>query len=90
MYLVGGSVRNLLLEKPAKDWDLTTNAKPEEILPLFPDAFYDNSFGTVGIPIKIISSESPLLEGEDKDEVSFQDKPKSQVIEVTTFRTEQG
>ena len=51
IYLVGGSVRNLLLEKPVKDWDFTTNATPEEILKIFPEGFYDNTFGTVGIPI---------------------------------------
>ena len=35
IYLVGGSVRNLLLKKPIKDWDMTTNATPEAILKLF-------------------------------------------------------
>lgn len=50
VYLVGGCVRNLLLKKPVKDWDMTTNATPDEILKLFPNAFYDNRFGTVGIP----------------------------------------
>ncbi len=52
LYLVGGCVRNILLEKEVKDWDFTTNATPEEILKLLPDGFYDNTFGTVGIPIK--------------------------------------
>ncbi len=51
-YLVGGCVRNMLLGKPIKDWDLTTKATPEQILHLFPNGFYDNSFGTVGIPIE--------------------------------------
>lgn len=50
VYLVGGSVRDLLLGKEVKDWDLTTGATPQEILKLFPDGFYDNQFGTVGIP----------------------------------------
>lgn len=53
IYLVGGSVRNILLQKDIKDWDFTTNATPEQILALFPDGFYDNSFGTVGIPLEI-------------------------------------
>lgn len=53
IYVVGGSVRDLLLDKEVKNWDFTTNAKPEEILKLFPDAFYNNQFGTVGIPITI-------------------------------------
>lgn len=52
LYLVGGSVRNLLMGRPVKDWDLTTNATPEDMLKLFPDAFYDNQFGTVGIAVK--------------------------------------
>lgn len=49
-YLVGGCIRNILMNIPVKDWDLTTNATPEEIQKLFPDSFYDNTFGTVGIP----------------------------------------
>ena len=50
-YLVGGCIRNLLLKKPVKDWDMTTNATPDQILQIFPNGFYDNKFGTVGIPI---------------------------------------
>ena len=78
LYLVGGSVRNILLYKEnalqsIKDWDMTTDATPEEMLQLFPDAFYDNAFGTVGIPNKLLSeTEHPG------------------VVEVTTFRTERG
>lgn len=50
IYLVGGCVRNLLMKSPVKDWDMTTNATPEEILEMFEDAYYNNTFGTVGIP----------------------------------------
>ena len=28
-FLVGGCVRDLLLQKAPKDWDITTNARPE-------------------------------------------------------------
>jgi tRNA nucleotidyltransferase (CCA-adding enzyme) len=48
-FLVGGCVRDLLLEKKPKDWDITTNAKPEEIIAIFPKTFYENTFGTVGV-----------------------------------------
>lgn len=49
IYIVGGVVRDALLGKSLTDWDFTTNATPEEILKLFPEGFYDNKFGTVGI-----------------------------------------
>ncbi len=52
IYLVGGSVRGLLTKKQVDDWDFTTNATPQQILKLFPNAFYDNKFGTVGIPVE--------------------------------------
>ncbi|MFH0852680.1 MAG: HD domain-containing protein [bacterium] len=31
------------------DWDIATNAKPEETQKIFPDSVYENKFGTVGI-----------------------------------------
>ncbi len=48
-YLVGGCVRDLLLGNEPQDWDITTNATPEEIQKIFPHTFYENNFGTVGI-----------------------------------------
>ena len=48
-YVVGGCVRDLLLGLEPKDWDITTNAKPEEVQKLFKDSFYENEFGTVGV-----------------------------------------
>ena len=36
-YAVGGCVRDSLLGRTPNDWDLTTNARPEEILACFPD-----------------------------------------------------
>ena len=46
-YAVGGCVRDLLLNKKPKDWDITTEAKPEQIQKIFPESFYKNKFGTV-------------------------------------------
>ena len=34
-FLVGGAVRDLLRGKPAADWDVTTNATPEEVMRIF-------------------------------------------------------
>ena len=35
-YLAGGCVRDMLLQKTAKDYDIVTNALPEQIEELFP------------------------------------------------------
>lgn len=51
IYIVGGAVRDLLMGKPIYDWDFTTNATPQEMLSFLPkDAYYTNTFGTVGVP----------------------------------------
>lgn len=73
-YLVGGCVRDLLIGKTPKDWDLTTNAHPDQIQALFPedDTFCNNDFGTVGV----------------KNEET--DDERLKVIEVTPYRTESG
>lgn len=77
-YVVGGSVRDQLMNKPTKGWDFTTNATPQQILSLFPDSFYDNQFGTVGI--KIYASSKKHAEDE---------KP-IDIYEITTYRSEKG
>ncbi|MCC6711337.1 MAG: HD domain-containing protein [Candidatus Pacebacteria bacterium] len=57
-YLVGGAIRDLILQATDSyyhqhlaitDYDFTTNAKPEEIMKIFPESFYENNFGTVSI-----------------------------------------
>lgn len=57
-YLVGGCLRDLLIEREPKDWDIATDAKPEEIQKLFTDSIYENAFGTVGVKTE---SEDPTL-----------------------------
>jgi putative nucleotidyltransferase with HDIG domain len=73
-YLVGGAVRDLLRGRKAKDWDLATDALPEEVIALFHRKKGLNSFvvptgikhGTVTVHFKGLS------------------------MEVTTFRSEYG
>jgi len=73
-YIVGGCVRDLIMGRTPKDWDIATSAKPEEIQKLFPDSFYENEFGTVGVKVeRFIDNGS----GREHD-----------VIEVTTYRIE--
>ena len=50
-YLVGGCTRDLLIGRTPKDWDLTTDAHPEQIQALWgeDETFCNNDFGTVGV-----------------------------------------
>ena len=93
---MGGCVRDLLManevkgtqadSKAPKDWDITTNAIPEEIMKVFPDAKYENEFGTVLVKSQKSKVESHNTEGsKSKDNKSNVD-----VVEVTTYRSEQG
>jgi putative nucleotidyltransferase with HDIG domain len=72
-FVVGGCVRDLLLGAKPKDWDVATNAKPDDVQGLFPDSVYENEFGTVGIKIR-----NQDLTGKEIVEV----------VEVTTYRIE--
>jgi len=84
IYIVGGVVRDILLKKQLYDWDLTTNATPEEIQKIFPDSFYDNKYGTVGIPN--ITPPNPPLNPSGGRYIDVSNRP----VEITTFRTEHG
>lgn len=74
-WIVGGCVRDLLLGKKPKDWDITTNATPEQIQGLFENTFYTNDFGTVGIvnegvedeTLKIVEATPYRTEGKYSD-----------------------
>ncbi len=57
-YVVGGCVRDLLMGRSPTDWDVTTNARPEQIQQIFPDHFYDNAFGTVTVKTR---DEDPMV-----------------------------
>ena len=48
-YVVGGCVRDILRGVEPQDWDIATNAKPEEIGKVFLKSFADNNFGTVTV-----------------------------------------
>jgi tRNA nucleotidyltransferase (CCA-adding enzyme) len=48
-YVVGGSLRDALLGRSADDWDLATDALPDETRDIFPDSAYENRFGTVAV-----------------------------------------
>ncbi|MBI5405587.1 HD domain-containing protein [Candidatus Kaiserbacteria bacterium] len=61
-YLVGGCVRDLIIGLEPKDWDITTNASPEQIQAVFPDSFYENDYGTVGVKTGAEDSRLAIVE----------------------------
>ncbi len=61
-YIVGGCVRDLMLNRPPKDWDVATDAKPEEIQKLLSDTVYKNEFGTVGVKTGSKDSKLAIIE----------------------------
>ncbi len=90
-YLVGGCVRDIVLGRKPKDWDITTNAKPEEIVGLFEKTIYENDFGTVGVcvPRETPSRASMDTARHDSAESNVsQETLEYNIIEVTPYRIE--
>lgn len=61
-YLVGGCVRDLVRGEKPHDWDIATDATPEQIQHIFPDSFYENDFGTVGVKTDAQDTSLALVE----------------------------
>lgn len=62
VFFVGGSVRGLLMEREITDWDFATSATPEEIQSVFSHSYYDNPYGTVGVPYEDALGEGRVVE----------------------------
>ncbi|MCL2374887.1 MAG: CCA tRNA nucleotidyltransferase, partial [Treponema sp.] len=79
VFLVGGAVRDLARGKKAKDWDLATDARPEEVIALFQKRNTTGSekFRSFVVPTGIKHGTVTL-------------HYKSLGMEVTTFRSESG
>lgn len=78
-YLVGGCVRDLLLGREPKDYDIATSATPEEVMRLFPETYAVGAqFGVVLVPMVDC----------DKDEATGQCSKNA--VEVATFRSDIG
>jgi poly(A) polymerase len=85
-YLVGGCVRDLVINRKPKDWDVATSALPEQVLELFPSGqLVGASFGVVNIPLRchlcgLAPAESQCCLS------SFHDPGTPDHVEVATFR----
>lgn len=78
-FLVGGAVRDMILGKRASDWDLTTNAKPEEVIKMFRKVIPTGiAHGTVTvhfmgkeIEVTTYRSDGKYSDGRHPDNVTF-------------------
>ncbi len=81
-YLVGGCVRDLLLGREPKDYDVATDATPEQIMRIFPDTYAVGAqFGVVLVP---------MPEEDKAGSVSAHFSSKGRAVEVATFRSDIG
>ena len=81
-YLVGGCVRDLLLERVPKDYDVATNATPAQVMRIFPETYAVGAqFGVVLVP---------LPESEETRDGQEGASSKTHAVEVATFRSDIG
>jgi poly(A) polymerase len=80
-YLVGGCVRDLLLQREPKDYDVATNATPQQVMSIFPETYAVGAqFGVVLVP----APESGVVA------MGAEVASKSHAVEVATFRSDIG
>jgi poly(A) polymerase len=92
-YLVGGCVRDLLLGREPADYDVSTDARPEEVMRIFPKTWAVGAqFGVVLVPIesgdRVIGRSGDLKHPQDQEQITRSDHPIPQSIEVATFRSD--
>ncbi|MGC2644876.1 MAG: CCA tRNA nucleotidyltransferase [Candidatus Sulfotelmatobacter sp.] len=82
-YLVGGCVRDVLLNREPADFDVATSATPAQVMQIFPDTYAVGAqFGVVLVPVP---GEQNAREDENEKSES-----KTHAVEVATFRSDFG
>ncbi len=78
-YIVGGAVRDLLLNKPIYDWDIATDAKPNQVISYFEKVIPTGiKYGTVMVKLEdgdyevtTFRNDEKYSDGRHPDKVSF-------------------
>jgi poly(A) polymerase len=90
-YLVGGCVRDLLLGREPADYDVTTDATPDEVMRIFPETYAVGAqFGVVLVPEPSsvsVTSASPVVAASDLNHAA---SARAGCVEVATFRSDIG
>src|SRR5438309_859432 len=80
-YLVGGCVRDLLLGREPKDYDVATDATPKQVMEIFPETY------AVGVQFGVVLVPAPEAA---RARISDEGPAKSSAVEVATFRSDIG
>ena len=102
-YFVGGCVRDLLLGREPADYDVATDATPDEVMHIFPETYAVGAqFGVVLVPIPTPENKPviPSADETSQSEVSSESRNplfasseaplKARHVEVATFRSDIG
>ncbi len=82
-YFVGGCVRDLLLGRDPADFDVSTDATPEQVMRIFPQTYAVGAqFGVVLVPFRAVGIDGGPIEAEELT------AEHAKVIEVATFRSD--
>src|SRR5580700_2118956 len=83
-WLVGGCVRDLVLKREPADYDIATDAKPGQLIEIFPKAqLVGAQFGVVlvnGVEVATFRSDHSYADGRHPLEVSFESDAKQDVL----------
>jgi len=87
-YLVGGCVRDLLLGREPADYDVSTDATPDEVMRIFPDTYAVGAqFGVVLVPLKIPTQTKEAWVGHPESPPDLPSEHPN-YVEVATFRND--
>ena len=90
-YLVGGCVRDLLLGREPADFDVTTDATPDQVMRIFPQTWAVGAqFGVVLVPTNSLPSDREEIATPATSDAPTLLTTKSGAIEVATFRSDIG
>ena len=93
-YLVGGCVRDLLLGREPKDYDVATNAAPQQVMTIFPETYAVGAqFGVVLVPMPEALQARDVARNVstgNSDRVDVGVSTHAHAVEVATFRSDIG
>ena len=87
-YLVGGCVRDLLLGREPKDYDVATDATPQQVMEIFPETYAVGAqFGVVLVPALAGEGEGDPATDRRRDRMQWKSRPSAATSDTPTAAT---